>query len=467
MNSLSKKLLRALHRAALACSILILASPPGPAQAQETTPAPPVYIAQAGDTLSSIALQFGVPLSELVAFNNLSDANQLFIGDRIAIPGLEGITGILTTITVPLGESMRSLQRQYRIPTEIFQRLNHVVSPGELYKGAPLVIPVHEGAAAIGRVSLQRGESLLELAVRHNANPWAIAEQNHLNHPASAAAPDILFLEGQGTPGPGGLPPAIEEIQINLLFQGEAALIHLRSSGELSVTGSLGDYVFPFHRQDGEYFALQGLHALLDPGLYPLELTATDPEGQVYAFSQLVKVNAQDYIFEYIAVDPVFLDPATTEAEFDTIQPYLLQSSETRYWDGKFTAPSPNGDCINSTYGNRRSFNGSAFTYYHSGVDFCGGEGTKIFAPAPGMVVYAGNLEIRGNFTIIDHGWGVLTAYMHQSEILVSVGDVVAPGDVIGLVGNTGRSTGAHLHWELWINGVAVNPLDWLASKFP
>jgi len=68
---------------------------------------------------------------------------------------------------------------------------------------------------------------------------------------------------------------------------------------------------------------------------------------------------------------------------------------------------------------------------------------------------------------VIDHGWGVYTAYGHQSEILVQVGDQVQKGQLIGLVGETGRVSGPHLHWEVIVGGVQVDPLQWLAREFP
>jgi murein DD-endopeptidase MepM/ murein hydrolase activator NlpD len=76
-------------------------------------------------------------------------------------------------------------------------------------------------------------------------------------------------------------------------------------------------------------------------------------------------------------------------------------------------------------------------------------------------------MTVRGNATIIDHGWGVYTAYLHQSEIIVQAGTAVEAGQVIGKVGGTGRVTGPHLHWEVWAGGVQVDPLDWLQSIFP
>ena len=84
-----------------------------------------------------------------------------------------------------------------------------------------------------------------------------------------------------------------------------------------------------------------------------------------------------------------------------------------------------------------------------------------------GKVVFTGLLTVRGNATIIDHGWGVYSGFYHQSKILVKVGDTVTPGQIIGEIGGTGRVTGPHLHWDLFINGIQVNPLDWLDRAYP
>jgi murein DD-endopeptidase MepM/ murein hydrolase activator NlpD len=73
-------------------------------------------------------------------------------------------------------------------------------------------------------------------------------------------------------------------------------------------------------------------------------------------------------------------------------------------------------------------------------------------------VALAQPLQVRGNAILLDHGRGIFTGYWHLNELRVAVGQKVAAGDLIGLVGNTGLSTGAHLHWELRINGIAVDP---------
>ena len=98
----------------------------------------------------------------------------------------------------------------------------------------------------------------------------------------------------------------------------------------------------------------------------------------------------------------------------------------------------------------------------HEGIDLGAAYGTPIAAAAAGTVIYAGWLGGYGNLTVIDHGGGLSTAYGHQSSIGVSVGQQVAQGEIIGNVGSTGHSTGPHLHFEVRVNGQAVDPLGYL-----
>jgi murein DD-endopeptidase len=97
---------------------------------------------------------------------------------------------------------------------------------------------------------------------------------------------------------------------------------------------------------------------------------------------------------------------------------------------------------------------------FHRGIDLRGPRGEPIFALADGEVILAEKMYYEGNFTVIDHGNRVMSYYMHQDSILVHVGQIVHAGDTIGKVGNTGQSTGAHLHLSLVIDGIQVDPLS-------
>jgi murein DD-endopeptidase MepM/ murein hydrolase activator NlpD len=98
----------------------------------------------------------------------------------------------------------------------------------------------------------------------------------------------------------------------------------------------------------------------------------------------------------------------------------------------------------------------------HEGIDIGCAYGTPNRAAASGTVIYAGWLGGYGNLVVVDHGHGLSTAYAHASSILVSVGQSVSQGQTVSLVGSTGHSTGPHLHFEVRVNGVAVDPLPYL-----
>ena len=206
---------------------------------------------------------------------------------------------------------------------------------------------------------------------------------------------------------------------------------------------------------------------MLPPGPYPLRLVATLPDGTTQSYEQNVLVGSGFYPNEVLIVDPAYIDPAVTEPENEQVTSIVEEATPEKFWDGLFSSPAAFPDCFTSRYGNRRSYNNSDYIYFHTGLDFCGGEGLPITAPADGVVVFAGPLTVRGNATIIDHGHGVYTGYWHQSEISVTEGDNVQKGQQIGLVGGTGRVTGAHQHFEVWVNGIQVDPLDWLTNIYP
>ena len=98
----------------------------------------------------------------------------------------------------------------------------------------------------------------------------------------------------------------------------------------------------------------------------------------------------------------------------------------------------------------------------HEGIDIAASSGTPIWAAAAGTVIHAGWLGGYGNLVVVDHGNGLATAYAHASAILVGVGQQVAQGETLSLVGSTGNSSGPHLHFEVRVNGVAVDPLLYL-----
>ena len=123
----------------------------------------------------------------------------------------------------------------------------------------------------------------------------------------------------------------------------------------------------------------------------------------------------------------------------------------------------PTNGSITSGFGYRRSPFGAS-REFHTGVDISAPRGTSVYATATGTVVMATYSGGYGNVIFIDHGFGFSTVYAHLSRMNVKVGQQVTKGQVIGLVGSTGRSTAPHLHYEVRINGTAVNPYTYLTA---
>ena len=435
----------------------------------------PVYVVQLGDTLSSIASRFNVTINDLVAANPALDPNLLSEGQQIVIPGLEGVTGVLETEIIPLGDSLRSLSRRTQVADDQLKKLNRLVSPTELYVGISIIVPTQAQQEPLStRMTASAGESLLELAVRQGSDPWTLASVNKLDGTWDTLPGDILYSPTVGIQGNAtGLPSAFLSANIDPLplKQGGTEVISAQTKEGVTLTGMLVDKPLHFFQSNVEQVALQGVHALLDPGVYPLRLEATLPDGSRQAFEQMVLVTSGGYGSEELYVPPETIDPTVTEPENQTVFSIISPATPTRYWDGAFAAPAVYPDEFTSLYGRHRLYRGTGTELviegFHTGLDFAGGEGLQIFAPAPGKVVFAAPLTVRGNATIIDHGWGVYSGFWHQSQIAVQVGDMVETGQVIGLVGGTGRVTGAHLHWEVLVNGVQVDPLDWLNEAYP
>lgn len=446
----------------------------------DNPPAGPVYIVQSGDTLWSIALRFNVSVTDLETTNNLSDTN-IFVGEKLVIPGLGDLTGALTSIPVQYGQTLHSLARQYRIDKSLLRKLNHIVSPDELYAGYNLTLVQQDNPpAAAARLDIGKGGTLLELAVEQKTDPWTLAGLNDLAGTWDGLPGETLDLPyGNSNASPNGLPPALTSVTVDPLpiAQGTTVQVKVTSTGPVTLGGSLVGHALHFYPYgENTFVALQGVDAMADPGLYPLDLQITLQDGSVQSFEQMVPVVSGNYPHDTTIyyVNPNTIDPKQTGSDAAKVQAFTAPSTPDKYWQGQFTSPASlysSLTYISSPFGIRRSYIGVGTTLtlntYHTGMDYAGGLGQPITAPADGVVVFAGPLVVCGNATYIYHGWGVYSGICHQSSIKVTVGQVVQQGDLIGLVGSTGRILGPNLHWEVWVNGVTVNPMQWLNQIFP
>ncbi len=215
-------------------------------------------------------------------------------------------------------------------------------------------------------------------------------------------------------------------------------------------------------RKDDQWLAVVGIPLAEKPG--ELKLKVSTPSGTTEVpFS----IKDKSYRTQNITVkNQRHVDPNPTDLK--------RIAGETKRSDAalsKFTptaAPSlqlmsPVEGIRSDSYGSRRVFNGQPRNP-HSGMDIAASKGTPIRSPAAGTVVEAGEFFFNGNTLYIDHGDGLVTMYCHLDSIKVKLGDQVAPGDLIGTVGATGRVTGPHLHWGVALNRAMVDPALFLEA---
>ena len=157
-------------------------------------------------------------------------------------------------------------------------------------------------------------------------------------------------------------------------------------------------------------------------------------------------------------VTPADSDLRDIEKEQKLIRAAQATRSQDNFWQNGFIMPVEGR--ISGNFGGQRIMNGIKKNP-HAGMDIAVKDGTPVHASAGGTITLAyPGLFYSGNVIVIDHGLGLHTVYAHLSEIKVRRGDVVKPGQVIGLSGHSGRVTGPHLHWGASVNGTKINPLS-------
>ena len=161
----------------------------------------------------------------------------------------------------------------------------------------------------------------------------------------------------------------------------------------------------------------------------------------------------------------ISIDTLTGQLSIQTEQLALLESLlSNQELDASLL---PTGSPVRSGYASSsfgaRSDPFSGYNSFHTGVDFAGPRGSDILAVADGVVQFSGTRSGYGKTIEIDHGNGYMTRYAHNSSNVVAEGERVKAGQVIGKIGSTGRSTGSHVHFEVWLNGKVVNPRQYLS----
>ncbi len=266
--------------------------------------------------------------------------------------------------------------------------------------------------------------------------------------------------------------PVTLNIAPRAALQGDVFIVRVSAADAVVLTGELGGQPFGFVKDRAGrgrgFIGLVGVDGLRAPGRYPVVVSATLRSGAVITSEAVVTVRDAGFKTETVTL-PVSLtntiDPAVSAAEELQVKAVYSEFTEVQRWRGVFRQPLKGR--VLSGYGNRRVYNGVDLGTYHAGVDFYGLKGRPVLAAAAGRVAFVQRLTVRGNTVIIDHGRGVFTAYAHLSKAMVKPGQDVSAGQKIGEVGSTGRSQGNHLHFEVAVGGVPVEPTFWLEKAIP
>lgn len=253
------------------------------------------------------------------------------------------------------------------------------------------------------------------------------------------------------------------------LRPGGVGLLRLSGGGVLNASAEFRGKLFPFFAADDEaQYALVAADMHTAPGTYTLTVQVALDAGDVI-FARELRIQAASFITQALELtgERAYLASAEIETqEYARLDALTAISAPEPLWDAT-GFELPHASELTTPFGAFRVLNNERRTR-HTGWDQNVPSGTPIHALAAGEARFAGPLKLRGNYVLIDHGLGVFSGYAHFSELLVQAGQRVEAGQIIGLSGNSGRSSAPHLHWEIvyageWVDGMAFLGL-WLPS---
>jgi hypothetical protein len=206
------------------------------------------------------------------------------------------------------------------------------------------------------------------------------------------------------------------------------------------------------------------------PGPTTLRVSLLDSLGEPYNYAYDMTVLATQWTFDDIIIPPApppGPDDPPPEPPLPDEQPRLnaiYEGVTDRRWKQGWLIPLELGGeiFISGYFGEERSFNGGPRGGHHGGTDIAAPRGTEVRVTNHGTVALAERVRNRGNLVVVDHGAGIFSCYGHMDALRVLAGDVLNQGDIVGIVGSTGLSTGPHLHWEMAVGGIVVDGLRWL-----
>jgi murein DD-endopeptidase MepM/ murein hydrolase activator NlpD len=256
------------------------------------------------------------------------------------------------------------------------------------------------------------------------------------------------------------------------LVNGAPVVFQVTSHARLeSLSGKWLEHDVFFFRnpKSNTWYGFAGISLVTRPGTYPLALKGNTARGMAVSVERKFTIRSAKYPSIAVTVAKQFTQPSPEQQQQikqdkELKDKLFAQVTPEREWAGKFHPPV--SARVSDVFGTRRTFNGKTQST-HQGLDYAVPKGTAVSAINAGTVLLARPLFFEGTCVVLDHGQGLLTLYMHLSEIKVKEGERVSPGQELGLSGGSGRATGPHLHVAVRWQGVYLNPATLLSLKLP
>lgn len=247
----------------------------------------------------------------------------------------------------------------------------------------------------------------------------------------------------------------------NAPFPGGVAVIDLGPTSQPAPTAHWGEQALAVVKDRGRWLALLGIPLDTLPGELAIRITSGTMQ-----MARTVQVGIKNYPEQRLTIkDKRKVEPSPEDLARIEREQKVTEAVKKRFSgeipDTALDQPSPGP--LTSRFGLRRIFNGLPRNP-HAGLDVAAGTGTPVRAPSDAVVANTGDYFFNGNTVFLDHGQGLITAYMHLSRIDVRPGQTVKRGEPLGAIGSTGRVTGPHLHWAVILNNTPVDPELFLTS---
>ncbi|HKQ77866.1 MAG TPA: M23 family metallopeptidase [Blastocatellia bacterium] len=320
------------------------------------------------------------------------------------------------------------------------------------------------------------GQPAAQAAAQESKAPPA-AKLSAASAPAAAVKPSAANVtENPPTASaevlPSSAPPGVKiTLAPKSIERGSPCLFTITTAETLSsLTGSLmgKKVLFSSDQSRKTWYGLAGIGLESPLGSQTITLKGSDTSGRAVTFNAQFDIEARK---ANIRVPPEFTDPDDEERARIAREAILKRDvfrtlSPDALWNGSFLRPVDSNIRLTAVFAGTRRFN-SGPVKTHRGADFGAPQGTMIKAINSGRVILAKNMFYDGNMVTIDHGQGMLSLYLHLSKFNVKEGDMVSPGQPIGLSGSTGRSSGPHLHLQVKWEGTDIDPLELMTLKLP